>query len=246
MPKVEVCFSPALYPYLEKGDDTITVVIDVLRATTSICTAFDYGVKEIIPVNSIEAAMIHKENGHLVAAERDGIKPAFADFSNSAFDFMNDAIAGKSIYYTTTNGTMAIELATGAGKVAIASFLNIPAITQWLISQNANIILLCAGWKNNYCIEDTLCAGAIAKSLIHDKRFDLAGDSALSSVTLWNNCKKEPETMIRKSSHFKRLKRLGYDNVLSYTLQIGTSNSVPVMQGISIVNLSNANHNKTV
>lgn len=246
MPTVVVCFSPALYPYLDKGDDLITVVIDVLRATTSFCTAFDYGVREIIPVNSLETAMVHKENGHLVAAERDGVKPAFADYSNSAFDFMNNAIVGKSIYYTTTNGTRAIELATVAGKVAIASFLNIPAITRWLIAQNSNVILLCAGWKNNFCIEDTLCAGAIAKSLIQDNRFELADDSALTSVTLWNTCNEHLETMIRRSSHFNRLKKLGYDDVLSYSLQIGKSNAVPVMQGNSIVNLSNAKNNKTV
>lgn len=246
MPTVEVCFSPALYPYLEKKDDTITVVIDVLRATTSFCTAFDYGVKEIIPVDSVELAMLLKEKGHLVAVERDGIKPEFADFSNSAFDFMNNDIAGKAIYYTTTNGTKAIELAVCSGRVAIASFLNIPAITQWLMAHNSNIILLCAGWKNNYCIEDTLCAGAIAKELTHDSRFQLTGDSTQTSITLWDACNGNPESMIRESTHFNRLKKLGYDNVLNYSLEIGRSTSVPVMLGKSIVNLSDTTHNKTV
>jgi len=246
MPTIEVCFSPALYSFLDKKDDTITVVIDVLRATTSFCTAFDYGVKEIIPIDSLESARVIKENGHLVAAERDGIKPAFADFSNSAFDFMNDDIAGKVIYYTTTNGTKAIELANRNGKVAIASFLNIPVITEWLISQNAHVILLCAGWKNNYCIEDTLCAGAIAKALIQDTRFQLTGDSAQTSITLWDSCDGNPESMIRQSTHFNRLKKLGYDNVLNYSLEIGRSKSVPVMLGKSIINISIANHNKSV
>lgn len=246
MPTIEVCFSPALYPYLDKSDNTITVVIDVLRATTSFCTAFDYGVKEIIPIDSVETARLFKESGHLVAAERDGIKPEFADFSNSAFDFMNDAIAGKVIYYTTTNGTKAIELAARYGKVAIASFLNIPAITDWLISQNAHVILLCAGWKNSYCIEDTLCAGAIAKELAQDSRLLLTGDSAQSSLILWNACNGNPESMIRQSSHFNRLKKLGYDNVLNYSLEIGRSEAVPVMLGKSIINLSNANQNKSV
>lgn len=246
MPSFEVCFSPALYPFLEKGDDTITVVIDVLRATTSFCTAFDFGVNAIIPLDSLENAQYHKELGHLVAAERDGIKPEFADFSNSAFDFMRDDIAGKEIYYTTTNGTRAIDLASRSGRVAIASFLNIPAITQWLISQNAHVILLCAGWKNNYCIEDTLCAGAIAKELANDSRFQLTGDSTQTSITLWDACNGNPESMIRESTHFNRLKKLGFDNVLNYSLEIGRSSSVPVMLGKSIVNLSDTTHNKTV
>ena len=242
---IEVCFSPAMYHEYRK-DDAIVVIVDILRATSAIITAFMNGVNHIIPVATLEEAKDYKQKGYFVAAERDGVKPAFADYSNSAFDFMNNAIVGKSIYYTTTNGTRANELATVAGKVAIASFLNIPAITRWLIAQNSNVILLCAGWKNNFCIEDTLCAGAIAKSLIQDNRFELADDSALTSVTLWNTCNEHLETMIRRSSHFNRLKKLGYDDVLSYSLQIGKSNAVPVMQGNSIVNLSNAKNNKTV
>lgn len=246
MPTVEVCFSPALYPFIAKINPTVTVVIDILRATTSLCTAFDYGVKEIIPLESIESAISFKEKNELVAAERDGLKPDFADFSNSAFDFMVPSINGKSIYYTTTNGTKAITLASSSGQVAIASFLNVPAICDWLIECNQDVILLCAGWKNNYSLEDTLCAGAIAQTLLQKKQFQSSGDSTLTSILLWESCNRDPEPLIRESSHFKRLEKLGFDNVLKYSLQIGKSTSVPILKGDRLINIKNSLNNKSV
>lgn len=240
MPTIDVCFSPALYKSIDITPGTITVVIDILRATTSFCTAFDYGVKEIIPLDSLDEAKIFKLTNNLVAAERDGLKPEFADFSNSAFDFMSPAIKGKSIYYTTTNGTAAIAMAAENGKVAIASFLNIPAISKWLAEQNEHIILLCAGWKNNFSLEDTLCSGAIARLLIDEYNFLSGGDSTLSSIILWNNCSDNPAQLIKESSHYKRLEKLGFHDVLAYSLEIGRSSSVPVLTGNSIINLAKA------
>lgn len=244
MPTVEVCFSPALYPHIPRTGEAITVVIDILRATTSFCTAFDYGAKMIVPLDSLQAAFEYKKLGKSVAAERDGLKPEFADYSNSAFDFMKEEISGKTIFYTTTNGTEAIKLASGHGKIAIASFLNAPAITEWLKSQNQNIILFCAGWKNNYCIEDTLCAGLISKTLLQDERYIPSGDSITSAILLWETCNGNPEPLIKQSSHYQRLKKLGYENVLKYSLEIGRSISVPVMQGDGLINLGKPNHNK--
>lgn len=244
MATVEVCFSPALYPFIPRTGEAITVVIDILRATTSFCTAFDYGAEKLIPLNSLQAAFEYKKEGKLVAAERDGLKPEFADFSNSAFDFMNDNIQGKTIYYTTTNGTEAITIASAAGRVAIASFLNVPVLTEWLHKQNKDIILLCAGWKNNYCIEDSLCAGLIAKNLLNDNRFIPSGDSVVSAVILWNSCNNDPEHLIKQSAHYQRLKKLGYEDVLKYSLEVGRSSSIPVMLNDGLINLGNSSHNK--
>lgn len=238
MPVVEVCFSPALYQYLPLHKDRITVVIDILRATTSFCTAFDFGVEKIIPLDSLDAALENRLKGNLVAAERDGLKPDFADFSNSAFDFMKDSIRGKTIYYTTTNGTEAIKISKEKGKVAIASFLNYPAIVAWLKTRNEDIVLLCAGWKNNFCIEDSLCAGAIAESLLDYQHFIPSGDSTLSAVILWNGCHGNPEELIKKSSHYKRLLNLGYADVLNYSLENGRSSSIPVLYKDELIDLA--------
>lgn len=241
MPTIDVCYSPALYPFVKKEGKQITVVMDVLRATTSFCTAFDYGVKAIVPLDSIVLAQKFKEQGYLVAAERDGLKPDFADFSNSAFDFMNPALEGKTIYYTTTNGTAAISMALQSGQVAIGSFINVPAISGWLIEQQQDVVLLCAGWKNTFCIEDTLCAAAIAEALLSDTRFITRDDSTLAALTLWQSCNRSPEALIKQSSHYRRLVRLGYDKVLPYSLQIGISKAVPVVESDTIINLTKIN-----
>lgn len=244
MPTVEVCFSPALFPFIPASEKVITVVIDILRATTSFCTAFDYGVKKIIPLDSLEKALEYKNQGQLVAAERDGLKPDFADFSNSAFDYMNNTVFGKTIYYTTTNGTEAINLAQSRGEVAIASFLNSPVMVKWLTGQQKDIILLCSGWKNNYCIEDTLCAGLIAKGLLENDAFRPSGDSTLSAILLWESCNNNPEPLIKKSSHYRRLEKLGYENVLEYSLQTGRSSAIPVLEGDALINLALQTNNK--
>jgi 2-phosphosulfolactate phosphatase len=244
MPTVEICYSPALFQFIPQERKGITVVIDILRATTSFCTAFDNGAKEIIPLDSLELAREYKEKGFLVAAERDGLKPSFADFSNSAFDYMTPDIKGQSIYYTTTNGTAAIELAKQSGRVAIASFINLPAISNWLVEQQENIVLLCAGWKNTYCLEDTLCAAAISERLLSDSRFIPSGDSTTAALLLWESCNQNPEPLIKQSEHYKRLLALGFERVLPYSLQIGISNSIPVVHDNSIIDLARLTSNK--
>src|ERR1035437_1519640 len=148
-PKIDACFSPYLYP-VYKDDDSIVVIIDVLRATSAICVAFENGAKKIIPVATVEEARKYKQKGFLVGAERDGLPLEGFDFGNSPFNYMGDHVKGKTIVLTTTNGTQAIEAAKHAHKVVIGSFLNIDALCSWLVSANKNILLLCSGWKNKF------------------------------------------------------------------------------------------------
>lgn len=261
MPSIQVCLTPALIDQFSTTKETIFVVIDVLRATTSFCTAFDFGAEAIVPLNSIDQAMKKKEEGCLVAAERDGLKPDFADFSNSPFDYMSEVIEGKTIYYTTTNGTYAIKRAAEKGVVAIGSFRNIPALTLWLASQSKDIILVCSGWKDNICIEDTLCAGAIisnlkeqesvlaknddlssSENIIHyttyrNAAFYMEGDSALIAKTLWLSAQNDPEAFVKQAAHYLRLKKLGFEGVLGFALEIGASNAVPVLKDDRLINI---------
>src|SRR5205814_6998039 len=131
----EVCFSPHSYE-VYKSDGNIVVIIDILRATSAICTAFEYGVKSIIPVATVEEAKKLKQQGYLVGAERDGLAVDGFDFGNSPYNYMTDRIKDQNIVLTTTNGTQAIEASRDAYKVVIGSFLNINALCGWLISQN--------------------------------------------------------------------------------------------------------------
>ncbi len=113
--KIEVCYSPALFPYYE-NQDAIVVVTDILRASSAIVTAFMNGVERIIPVGTLEEAKAYKEKGYMVAAERDGIVRDFADFGNSPYNFTPERVRGKQIVYSTTNGTNAIQLASRAAR----------------------------------------------------------------------------------------------------------------------------------
>jgi 2-phosphosulfolactate phosphatase len=162
--KLEACFSPAMF-MPDENRDSIVVVIDVLRASSAICTAFANGASAIIPVADATEAKDYKSRGYLVAAERDGYILDFADFGNSPFNFTKEKIAGRTIVYSTTNGTGIINLASASYLTVIGSFLNISALTEWLIKQDRDIMLFCAGWKNRFNIEDTVCAGAIFHNL---------------------------------------------------------------------------------
>ena len=161
---MEVCFSPGLFQDILTTGDFIVVLVDILRATTTICTAVANGAEAIIPVASHEEAKRLKSEGFLVATERDGVQLDFADFGNSAFSFTTDAIGGKTLVYCTTNGTRALEMAKSASSIAIGAFVNISAVTEWLAGQQKNVVILCSGWKNKFCLEDTLFAGALTRN----------------------------------------------------------------------------------
>ena len=134
---VEVCFSPKLFPDIVTTGEFVVVLVDVLRATTTIVTAVANGVEAIIPVATHEEARRLKAEGYLVASEKDGVQLDWADFGNSAFSFTRDAIGGKTLVYCTTNGTRALHIAGAASGVAIGAFINISAVTEWLTAQHA-------------------------------------------------------------------------------------------------------------
>ena len=159
--EVETCFSPALYE-AERFTESIVVVLDILRASSSICMAFENGAKSIIPVATVEEAKEYKRKGYLVAAERDGFVLDFADFGNSPFNFTKERVAGKTIVYSTTNGTGIVKKAKDAYAIVVGSFLNISSLVDWILEQDKNVLLFCAGWKNRFSLEDTLSAGAFS------------------------------------------------------------------------------------
>lgn len=230
MNTTEVCFTPKLYSEIITKENFIVVMVDILRASTSICAAFANGVECIIPVASLDEARIYKEKGYLVASEREGVVSGFADFGNSAFNFMTKAVVGKSIVYSTTNGTQAIELAKNAEGLTVGSFSNLDAVSKWLVKQQKNVVILCAGWKNKFNLEDSIYAGALCKELLKSNQFCCNCDSAEAAIDLWNIAKSNPQEYIQKAAHRERLRKLGLDDVLEYTFQLNTANVVPVLR----------------
>ncbi len=235
---IEVCFSPALIDLFDTTD-TIIVVIDVLRATSSICVAFEYGAKCIVPVATTAEALSYRSKGYLVGAERNGEMLEGFDMGNSPFSFMDEKIAGQSIALTTTNGTQAITAAkTRAPQVVIGSFLNLNALCDWLVAQDHNVLCLCSGWKNAFNLEDSLLAGAIVERLISEFSFSSNCDSAMASQHLYNISKKDIFGFLANSSHRKRLERLHIEKDVEYCLTPNQLNIIPVLKGDTLYNMA--------
>ncbi|MFO7575877.1 MAG: 2-phosphosulfolactate phosphatase [Bacteroidales bacterium] len=234
--KVEVCLTPDLiggYP----DKDSIVVIIDVFRATSTICSAFANGVKSIIPVAETEEARIYKEKGYLVAGERDGIKLDFADFGNSPENFAVEKVEGKTVAYTTTNGTGTIHTASDYYQTIIGSFLNAGAVVSYLKNSGHDVLLLCAGWKGRFNLEDTLCAGYITSLLLETGAFRTVCDSALASVDLWKVAEPDVEAYIQKAAHRQRLRDKHLDHCITYCLSLNITDVIPVMKGDELVSL---------
>jgi len=227
---IEVCFSPKLYDNKLTTEHFIVVIVDILRATTSICAAFDHGVEKIIPVGGVEKARSYKEKGYIVACERDGKVLDFADVGNSPSDFLDDSFKGKTIAYSTTNGTKAINLASDADKIAIGSFTNLSALADWLTGQDNNIVVLCAAWKNLFNLEDSLFAGALSGKILQNEKFNTECDSVKAAMDLWSVATHDLPGYLSKSSHRNRLKHLVSDEDFLYTVTPDSNKVVPVLK----------------
>lgn len=235
---VEVCFSPKLFSEILTQGDFIVVLADILRATTSICHAFENGAKAVIPVPTIEEAKSMKAEGFLVASEQDGKKLDFADFGNSAFSFTRERVEDRTIVYCTTNGTRALDVVRGKAVLAIGAFINVTALAEWLAVQQQDVVILCSGWKNKFCLEDTLFAGYLSERLISKYNFETVCDSTHAAMDLWNIAEKDPVGYIEKAMHRQRLKSLGLDDVIPFSFTFDTTDVVPVFDGRIIRNIN--------
>lgn len=229
MKTIEVCFTPDLYDFRHTEGQHVTIVIDVLRATTAICAALHSGVKGIIPVADIQDLKKLKENGYIIASEREGIKVDFADFGNSPFTFLQNDLKGKVIAYSTTNGTVAIEkIAEHDAPIYIGAYTNISILCDTIINLNKSVVIVCSGWKGKFSLEDAVIAGAYCERLIESKKFSKICDSSSASIDLWNIAKHNLLEYIDKCIHRQRLQRLGLDDVLEFCFTADQSPVVPI------------------
>lgn len=231
MPVVKVCFSPLLYP-LYASKETVTVVVDILRATSAICTAFEHDIARVIPVPDVEDTYFYKDHDDvIVAAERGGEIVEGFTYGNSPFSYMNEQVAGKTLVITTTNGTQAIEAARDSEAILIGSFNNFSALTEVLREINRDVMVLCAGWKNRFNLEDTLFAGAVTENLLEaGYAYATDSDAALASLSLYQSAKNDLYGFLSNSSHRNRLVKLNLEEDVKYCLSFNKTNSVPFLK----------------
>lgn len=231
---IEVCFTPALLP-LYNLKNSIVVVIDIFRATSSICYGIENGAEAIIPVATVEECRNYG-NDCLLAAERDGKVVEGFDFGNSPFSYTAEKVKGKTVVLTTTNGTHAIdESKKSAHQVIIGSFLNLDAVCSYLKTQEKDVLLLCAGWKKKFNLEDTLFAGAVVHQLNSEDYF--LDDSSTAAEDLYILAQDNLEAYTAKTSHSERLKKLGIEEDIKFCLNVNTAKSIPVLVGDRLVKL---------
>ena len=235
--RIEVCYTPGEYDYF-KDEFEIVVVIDVLRATTAICVAFEYGIKSIIPVPTLEDALEYKKKGFLVGAERKGQIVEGFDFGNSPYSYMKDEFKGKDVVLTTTNGTKSIAAAKDADTLVIGALVNLDVLTKWLIKQNKNTLCLCSGWQDKFNLEDTICAGAISEALINTGKFTSIEDSSIAAKYLYLSAKDNYMGYLKSSSHRRRLRNLNLNEDIKYCLTPNKTKVIPILKDGKLIKLA--------
>ncbi|RNL50335.1 2-phosphosulfolactate phosphatase [Pedobacter jejuensis] len=234
--KIEVCLTPALID-LYDIEESIVVVIDILRATSSITYGIENGAEAIIPVANVEDCLKYADKGYLLAAERNGEVVKGYDFGNSPFSYTKEKVGSKTIVLTTTNGTKALHLANKrAYQVVIGAFLNLDSLCDYLKNQHKNVLLLCAGWKDQFNLEDTLFAGAVVNKL--RKNFEHFDDSSVAAEDLYLLAKDDLRKYLHKSSHSNRLAELNIEDDVVFCLQLNICNAIPVLEGERLVKLN--------
>lgn len=235
MPKIEVCLTPALLD-LYTIESSIVVVIDILRATSSITYGIENGAEAIIPVMHVEDCLAYADKDYLLAAERNGEVVDGFDFGNSPFSYTTEKVAGRTIVLTTTNGTKAMHLAQErAYQVIVGSFLNLSAICNYLKKEDKDVLLLCAGWKDNFNLEDTLFAGAVAAQLQSD--FTIGDDACVAALDMYQLAKGDLREYLKKSSHSHRLMKLNIEEDVQFCLKLDVCEAIPVLEGEQLIAL---------
>ena len=232
MPVVKVCFTPALYA-LYSSRESITVVVDILRATSAMCTAFEHGVECIIPVSEVEDTYFYKADPNcILAAERGGRIVEGFSYGNSPKDYMRPHVKGKTLVITTTNGTQAIEIASNSGLILIGSFLNLSALSEALGQLQHDVMILCAGWKNRFNLEDTLFAGALVYRLLqYGYSYSVDSDAAIASLTIYKASNENYYKFLEGSSHRNRLASLNLEEDVRFCLTPDYTRALPYMDG---------------
>jgi 2-phosphosulfolactate phosphatase len=246
---IDAFLTPCFPDKEDRFKNSLVVMIDVLRAGTTICAALYNGAKEIIPNESVEKAVkiysgLSKESRFL-GGERNGKKLSGFHAGNSPLEYSRDIIENKTIIFTTTNGTSTFLKAKDAVERIIGSFVNINATLDFLTyfihdfgQENLNITFLCSGTNGRLSYEDTACAGAyidlISKNFMDSKMTD----TALAAMQIYKQHETDLHEYLSDREHARFLKSIGYDQDIKIALNYDIFPVVPIIQGNSITPFS--------
>ncbi|RYZ41768.1 MAG: 2-phosphosulfolactate phosphatase [Sphingobacteriales bacterium] len=234
-PRLEVCLSPALL-HLFDTSNTIVVIIDVFRATSTIAAALDNGASYVLPVASVEECISLGKTipGSLTAGERDGKVAAGLEYGNSPLEYPRSFVENRALVLTTTNGTRLLHMVQDADEIITGSFLNLDAVCQFLLAQGKPVLLGCAAWKDRFNLEDTLFAGAVVNKV--KEAFSVNCDSARAASILAQQASPDYFRFLKDSSHFRRLSAFGLEKDMEYCTTPDLHPVVPILKGNKLVN----------
>jgi len=230
-PALYTSFSPALLNLYDISN-SIVVIIDVLRATSTIATALFNGAKCVIPVDSVSKCLeIGRQIESITAGERDGRIAEGLEYGNSPFEYPAEFISGKTLVLTTTNGTRLLHIALdkGAKEIITGSFPNFSSVCEHLVAAKKNVMLGCAAWKDRVNIEDVLFAGSVIARI--GEHFKINCDSSHISETIYDDAKDDLFEFMKRNqaSHFHRLVNFGLEKDIRYCLT-DSANVLPVYE----------------
>jgi 2-phosphosulfolactate phosphatase len=235
-PTLFTVLSPALLN-LYNLRDSIVVIIDVFRATSTIATALYNGAARVIPVSGVEEckSIGAQLAGSITAGEREGKVIEGLQYGNSPAEYPRTFIEGKTLVITTTNGTKLLHmaLANGCSEVVTGSFVNLSAVCEHLISLNKNVILGCSAWKDRFNLEDTLFAGAVVNRI--KDHFTIHDDSSLMAEQMYLLHQHDLFQFIQLTTHWHRLAAYGLEKDLQYCVSSDVANVLPVYKDGDLV-----------
>lgn len=228
-PSLYTCLSPSLL-HLYDVSDCVVVVIDVLRATSTIATALYNGATCVIPVDSVDRCIeLGELHNGITAGERDGKIAEGLKYGNSSFEYPREFIGGKILVLTTTNGTRLLHMAVanGAADIITGSFPNLGAVCQHLVEKKQNVVLGCAAWKDKVNIEDTLFAGAVINRV--KDHFKINCDASHLALNLYQQAEPDLFGFMKKNdaSHYHRLMGFDLEKDIKYCLTNNVANVLP-------------------
>jgi len=213
----------------------LVVIIDVLRASSTIVTALANGCSGFIPIFSPdqarEKAQQFEKERILLGGEREGIKIEGFDLGNSPREYKREVVKDRTIIFSTTNGVKTLEMARGAYRIIIGSFLNLQAVCNYCANYNGDILIICAGKEGRFSLEDTACAGMLIDSL-KDTLSDTCQESDvnLTARLLYKRFGNNILEILRKSQHGQYLESIGLDEDLKFCSQLDFFRIVPIFK----------------
>ena len=239
-PTLFTALSPALL-HLYDLKNTVVVIIDVFRATSTIATALYNGAVRVIPVSGVEEckAIGSTIAGAITAGERDGKVIEGLQYGNSPAEYSRAFIEEKTLVITTTNGTKLLHMAlsSGCADIITGSFVNLSSVCDYIISLRKNVVLGCSAWKDRFNLEDTLFAGAVVSRI--KEYFTIHDDASLMAQEMYELRQHDMFQFIRKTTHWHRLSAYGLEKDLEYCVTEDAANVLPIYKNGELVLIEN-------